>query len=170
MVIEDARTHTHTQGEARADGYTLTVEDVAAQIGKSVESVRRYIRTGQLPALRVEGKNTNEYRINPDDLHAIDARAQSHTHTTARAGDRAPMGVSVETLAALAVVEQTQRQLQEEIAGLRGTFERLAVALEENTRVHEKARTQAHDRVTAPTSRPRSTPFRVVRWLINQFD
>ncbi len=76
-------THTHTHGEARAEGYTLTVEDVATQIGKSVETVRRYIRTGRLPALRVEGKNTNEYRINADDLHAIDARTQSHTHTPA---------------------------------------------------------------------------------------
>jgi len=173
MVIEDAHTHTHTQGEARADGYTLTVEDVAAQIGKSVESVRRYIRTGRLPALRVEGKNTNEYRINPDDLHAIDAHTQSHTHTTARAGDCVPMGVSVETLAALAVVEQTQRALQEEIAGLRGTFERLAVALEENTRAQEKARTQTHDRVTAPPSHPVSSRSRVghlLRWCAHQLD
>ncbi len=152
VVIEDTHTRTHTQGEARADGYTLTVEDVAAQIGKSVETVRRYIRTGRLPALRVEGKNTNEYRINADDLHAIDARTQSHTHTPARAGDRTPMGVSVDIIAALTLVEQTQRQVQEEITGLRETMDRLAAALEENTRAHEKADTQPTD----PPRRPRS--------------
>ncbi len=153
VVIED--THTRTHNEARAEGYTLTVEDVAAQIGKSVETVRRYIRTGRLPALRVEGKNTNEYRINADDLHAIDARTQSHTQAPAHAGDRTPMGVSVDIITALTLVEQTQRQVQEEIVGLRETMDRLTAALEENTRAHEKVDTQPAQ-PAAPPRRPRS--------------
>ncbi len=158
MVIDD--THTRTQAGARIDGYTLTVEDVADQIGKSVETVRRYIRTGKLAALKVEGKNTNEYRVNPDDLPAIDARTQSHTQSPARAGDRAVMGVSVETPALAAVLDELRQH--------RATMESLIRALDENTKAHTQANahtqahdrvtahTQAHDRVTAPPPRPRS--------------
>ncbi len=166
MIIEGA--HTQSRGQADADGYTLTVEDVAEQIGKSVETVRRYIRTGRLPAARIEGKNTNEYRINPDDLHAINAHTQSHTQSPARAGDRAGMGVSVEIVTVLAHVEQTQRHLQQEIASLRESIDRLATALVEDT----QARTQ--DYVTAPPSPPPSPPHRgnarsrVLRWLADQ--
>ncbi len=168
MIIEDAHTRTHTQAEAQADGYTLTVEDVAGQIGKSVESVRRYIRTGRLPALKVEGKNTNEYRINPDDLSALYARTQSHTQPPTHAGDRAGMNVSVEIAATLAHVEQTHRQLLGEITGLRESIDRLAVALVEDTQA------RAHDRVTAPPPlaparpHPVNARFRVLRWLAHQ--
>ncbi len=118
MVVEGAHTHTHTYTDARVDGYTLTVEDAAAQLRKSVESVRRYIRTGKLHAVRVEGKNTNEYRINPDDLGAIYAHTQSHTHTTTHAGDRTPTDVSVnaptEAIQALmqAITAQLEAQYQ----------------------------------------------------------
>lgn len=160
MIIEGA--HTQSRGQADADGYTLTVEDVAEQIGKSVESVRRYIRTGRLPALKVEGKNTNEYRINPDDLSALYTRTQPHTQPPAHAGDRTGMGVSVEIAAVLAHVEQTQHQLYDEIAGLRSSMERLAVALENNTHVH----TQAHDRVSAPPARTLTLGQRLARWLL----
>lgn len=169
MVIEDAHTHTHTYMDARVDGYTLTVEDAAAQLGKSVESVRRYIRTGKLHAVRVEGKNTNEYRINPDDLGAIYARTQSHTQPPTHAGDRTGMGVSVEIAGTLAHVEQTHRQLLGEITGLRESIDRLAVALVEDTQA------RAHDRVTAPPPptparlHPVNARFRVLRWLAHQF-
>jgi len=170
MVIEDARAHTHTQADAQADGYTLTVEDVAAQVHKSAETVRRYIRTNKLPARRIEGKNANEYRVNPDDVHSIFAHTQSHTRLSAYTHERAPMGVSVDMLTALTSVEQSQRQLYDEIAGLRSSMERLAVALENNTHAH----TQAHDPVTAPPSPLPNPPHRgnarsrVLRWLADQ--
>lgn len=61
-----------------SEGYTLTVEDVAAQLGKSPDTVRRYIRAGKLAALRVEGEHTNEYRIHPDDLGRTHARRRTH--------------------------------------------------------------------------------------------
>ncbi len=125
MIIEGAHTQARTQsrGQADADGYTLTVEDVAEQIGKSVETVRRYIRTGRLPAERIEGKNTNEYRINPDDLHAINAHTQSRTQSPARAGDRAHTLDSVtapaEAVQALmkAVTTQLDAQYQARLDG-----------------------------------------------------
>ncbi len=162
MIIEDVHARTHTQADAQADGYTLTVEDVAAQVHKSAETVRRYIRTNKLPARRIEGKNANEYRVNPDDVPSIFARTQSHARLSAYTHERAPISVSVDMLTALTSVEQSQRQLHDEIAGLRSSMERLAVALENNTQAH----TQAHERVSAPPARPLTLGQRLARWLL----
>ncbi len=160
MVIEDTHTRTRTHIDARVDGYTLTVEDAAAQLGKSVESVRRYIRTGKLHAVRVEGKNTNEYRINLDDLGAIYAHTQSHTHTTTHAGDRTPIDVSVnaptEAIQALmqAITAQLEAQYQARLSGkddliagkdelIRELRRRADVAEHELTRMQRARRTLA---------------------------
>jgi len=50
----------------------LTVDEAAARLDKSPDTVRRYIRAGHLPAERVQGERTIEYRVRPadvDDLH-----------------------------------------------------------------------------------------------------
>jgi excisionase family DNA binding protein len=45
----------------------LTVADVAKQLQISEDTVRRWIKTGKLPALKI-GK---EWRVAPDDLEAF---------------------------------------------------------------------------------------------------
>jgi len=123
MIIEDVHARTHTQADAQADGYTLTVEDVAAQVHKSAETVRRYIRTNKLPARRIEGKNANEYRVNPDDVHSIFARTQSHTRLSAYTHERAPnldsTNTSTEAVQALiqGITTQLDTQYQARLAG-----------------------------------------------------
>jgi len=48
--------------------FRLTVDEAAVRLGKSPDTVRRYIRAGQLPAERVQGERTIEYRLRPADV------------------------------------------------------------------------------------------------------
>ncbi len=74
MTTESTHTGSHdrlsSQSGTLLDGqdYTLSVEDAAAILGKSVETVRRYARSGRLPSMRVQGERIIEYRFRPDDL------------------------------------------------------------------------------------------------------
>jgi len=48
--------------------YTISVEDAATILGKSVETVRRYARSERLPSMRVQGERIIEYRFRLEDL------------------------------------------------------------------------------------------------------
>jgi len=136
---------THTHGQ---DGYTMTVEEAATVLDKSVETVRRYIRSGRLPAQRVQGHNNQEYRLHPQDVEdahtqltvrSVDrAGTQAHTqpvdrvdtHTVIQPGRQAP---------ALALVEAL---LERTVAPLAAANERLAL---ENARLSAITRRQAEE-------------------------
>ena len=58
----------HKKSEVYMDEKLLTVQEVADQVGFSLETIRRYIKRGingkRLPAIRMG----REYRIRPSDL------------------------------------------------------------------------------------------------------
>lgn len=126
----------------------MTVEEAATVLDKSVETVRRYIRSGRLPAQRVQGHNNQEYRLHPQDVE------DAHTQLTVRSVDRAgtqPHTQSVDRVdthtviqpgtqaPALALVETL---LERTIAPLAAANERLAL---ENVRLSEITRLQAEE-------------------------
>ncbi len=127
----------------------MTVEEAATVLDKSVETVRRYIRSGKLPAQRVQGHNNQEYRLHhPQDVEdaytqltvrSVDRTGtQAHTqpvdrvdtHTVIQPGTQAP---------ALALVEAL---LERTVAPLAAANERLAL---ENARLSEITRRQAEE-------------------------
>jgi len=65
--------------------YTVSVDDAAILLGKSVETVRRYARSGRLPSMRVQGDRIIEYRFRPDDLQG------GHAVIDGQAGNQAGM-------------------------------------------------------------------------------
>jgi len=75
-MTETAHARRPDAARAHAEGYTLTVEDAAALIGKSADTIRRYVRAGKLPAQRTAGTHTLEYRLRPEDVE--DAHARTH--------------------------------------------------------------------------------------------
>jgi len=66
---------------ADVQAYTLTVDQAAEILGKSGDTVRRYIRGGQLPAMRVQGERTVEYRLRTDDV--LDLHGRMHAYVGA---------------------------------------------------------------------------------------
>jgi len=96
MMTESTHTGSHdrvsSQPSTVLDGhdYTLSVDDVAAILGKSVETVRRYARSGRLPSMRVQGDRIIEYRFRPDDLQG--GQAVTHGQTGSQAGMPAKAG------------------------------------------------------------------------------
>ncbi len=76
--MDDAGTHAHDAHASR-----LTVDEAAARLGKSPDTVRRYIRAGQLPAERVQGERTIEYRLHPADVDDLQGR-QDAVHSEPR--------------------------------------------------------------------------------------
>ncbi len=90
-VMDEAGTHAGTHAGTYADdvhAYTLTVDEAAARLGKSADTVRRYIRAGQLPAERVQGERTIEYRLRPADV--ADLHDRHDAVDSAPDGDLAP--------------------------------------------------------------------------------
>ncbi len=73
----------HADG-ADVQAYTLTVDQAAEILGKSGDTVRRYIRGGQLPAMRVQGERTVEYRLRTDDV--LDLHGRMHAYVGADVG------------------------------------------------------------------------------------
>jgi len=63
---------------------SLTVDQAAEILGKSGDTVRRYIRGGQLPAMRVQGERTVEYRLRTDDV--LDLHGRLHAYVGADVG------------------------------------------------------------------------------------
>jgi excisionase family DNA binding protein len=84
---EDARTDARTD-DADVRAYTLSVAEAAERLGKSADTVRRYIRAGDLPALRVQGERLVEYRLRPEDVQSMHARM--HAYVGARLDRQAP--------------------------------------------------------------------------------
>ena len=82
-MTETAHARRHDAARAHAEGYTLTVEDAAALIGKSADTIRRYVRAGKLPAQRTAGTHTLEYRLRPEDVEDAHARRHAYSHMTA---------------------------------------------------------------------------------------
>jgi len=66
----------------RQDVQWLTVEDVAARLQVSQETVRRWIRSGQLPVLELGGPKAG-YRIREDALDAFIAERYGPVGKTA---------------------------------------------------------------------------------------
>jgi len=73
--------------DADVQAYTLTVDQAAEILGKSGDTVRRYIRGGQLPAMRVQGERTVEYRLRTDDV--LDLHGRMHAYVGADVGRQA---------------------------------------------------------------------------------
>jgi excisionase family DNA binding protein len=169
-----ARTHAsdlHARADAMVEGYTLTVEDVAAQLGKSPDTVRRYIRAGKLAALRVEGEHTNEYRIHPDDLGRTHACTQAHTYDGARM--RAPARVDqLDLAAALGAQQRALVQMAERIAGQDEVLRNLANAVQRLADASRQpladARTHAPLHAPAP-ARPRTVLGQLGAALVRRF-
>ncbi len=172
-----ARTHAsdlhalHARADAMVEGYTLTVEDVAAQLGKSPDTVRRYIRAGKLAALRVEGEHTNEYRIHPDDLGRTHARTHAHTYDGARM--RAPARVDqLDLAAALGAQQRALVQMAERIAGQDEVLRDLANAVQRLADASRQpladARTHAPLHAPAP-ARPRTLLGQLGAALVRRF-
>jgi len=63
---------------ADVQAYTLTVDQAAEILGKSGDTVRRYIRTSQLSAMRVQGERTVEYRLRTDDVLNLHGRMHAY--------------------------------------------------------------------------------------------
>lgn len=57
----------------------LTVTDIASELGVHVETVRRWIRSGELPALRFARKTG--YRVRERDLQTFLARLETVDET-----------------------------------------------------------------------------------------
>jgi len=88
MDDTDAGTQAGTDIDVHA--YTLTVEDAAPLLGKSVDTVRRYIRQGKLSHTRVQGGRTVEYRLRPDDVTDLRDRQDAVEGEPAMGGDPPP--------------------------------------------------------------------------------
>lgn len=147
----DARVHDDVQA------YTLTVDDAADVLGKSVDTVRRYIRQGKLPHIRVQGGRTVEYRLRPDDVRDLHDRQDAiETEPSATAADPPPLAAATEArpegrvqagtdarMQMLAVVQSLVRPLVDELHQTRERTEQLAAenaVLRERLRVAELER------------------------------
>ena len=58
------------EGEGRADERLLTAREVAGLLGLSTETVLRYVRRGELPAIRLPGTKHGRLRFRPSELAA----------------------------------------------------------------------------------------------------
>jgi len=84
----DDETHAGTDARTDADdlpalhAFSLTVDEAAALLGKSADTVRRYIRQGRLASERVQGERTIEYRLSPADVEDLLGRQDAVEATT----------------------------------------------------------------------------------------
>ncbi len=61
--------------------FTMTVDEAAAATGKSPDTVRRLIRSGALPSIRVQGSRTIEYRVRPEDVQDVQVAMPTYAST-----------------------------------------------------------------------------------------
>ncbi len=147
----DARVHDDVQA------YTLTVDDAADVLGKSVDTVRRYIRQGKLPHIRVQGGRTVEYRLRPDDVRDLRDRQEAvEAEPSASAADPPPLAAATEArpegrmqagadarMQTLTLMHALVQPLVDELHEARERTERLAAenaVLRERLRVAEQER------------------------------
>lgn len=142
-MSDDERTHSGADTDVQA--FTLSVAEAAIQLGKSDDTIRRLIRAGDLPAMRVQGARTVEYRLRPEDVQ--DAQGRIRAYAGAHVGTHAPMHapapahsstpVRVDaTDGARAVIDQAVRSA---IAPLAERLERLAQELGRERTLREAA-------------------------------
>jgi len=147
----DARVHDDVQA------YTLTVDDAADVLGKSVDTVRRYIRQGKLPHIRVQGGRTVEYRLRPDDVRDLRDRqeaveAEPATATAdppppAAATEARPEGrVQAGTDARMQMLTVVQSLVQPLVNELHQTRERTEQLAAENAVLRERLRVAEQER------------------------
>jgi excisionase family DNA binding protein len=125
--------------------YTVSVEDAAEILGKSVETVRRYARAGRLPSMRIQGERIIEYRFRPDDLRASHAVTGGHAGIDGQTGSQSVMPTKADGYGG----DRLMTALQQVIAPLVEANARQAdelAALHALTRqqAEELGRTQAH--------------------------
>jgi len=78
----DASERVDVMSSPETSTYTLTVAEAAALMARSEGTVRRLIRTGELPAAMVHGERTEEYRLRQSDVD--DMRGRLNAQTTKR--------------------------------------------------------------------------------------
>lgn len=190
---DDDEASTPPRVHADSDAYTLTTAEAAAILGRSEGTVRRLIRTGQLPAVPVEGERTTEYRLRAEDVH--DAHGRTNAYATRRVRvrervtpvDASPLDAPAEemrptrqdaTAGMQAFIDQAivsaTTPLATDLAEARRTIERLAT---ENGALRERLAhaERPQDVPTAPvggepTPTPTARPVpswraRALRWL-----
>ncbi len=164
--MDDAGTHASTHAND-VHASRLTVDEAAARLGKSADTVRRYIRAGHLPAERVQGERTIEYRVRPtdvDDLHGRQDAVHSEPRTedgeapappappaTAGSGGRVQAGTDarIQTLTLMhALVEPLVEEVRQARQELGDTREELG--RERALREAADARVRALERQTRP--------------------
>lgn len=107
----------------------LTVQEVAALSGLHPQTVRKYIRDGELPATKTQGTNGPEWRITRKDAEAL-RQAQK---TDSKPGDsdlRRALSSLVETTAELRDVQKALAPSPEEAQARADREARIAAALE----------------------------------------
>jgi len=78
----DASERVDVLSSTETSTYTLTVAEASALMARSEGTVRRLIRTGELPAAMVQGERTEEYRLRLADVE--DMRGRLNAQTTKR--------------------------------------------------------------------------------------
>ncbi len=173
MMTESTHTGSHdrvgSQSSTVLDGhdYTLSVDDAAAILGKSVETVRRYARSGRLPSMRVQGDRIIEYRFCPDDLRGGQAvtggqagsQAGMPTKADGYTDDRLMTASPIEQaivplLARIADTLQANEQLTRQVVELAREKGELAGQLTIKDELIAELRRQLFSRESTP--RPRS--------------
>lgn len=65
---------------------TLTIRQASEVVGRAPATIRRYIKSGRLPAAKDQGKFGEEFRIRPEDLHGLGlVRAEAPAEAAAAA-------------------------------------------------------------------------------------
>ncbi len=139
---------THTGGHNRLSGqtgtvldgqdYTVSVDDAADILGKSVETIRRYARTGRLPSMRVQGERIIEYRFRPDDLRGRHAVTGGQAVIDGQTGSQSVMPTKADGYPG----DRLMTALQQVIAPL---VEANARQADELAALHDLTRRQAED-------------------------
>ncbi|MGH2389135.1 MAG: hypothetical protein ACRDIE_13105 [Chloroflexota bacterium] len=121
-------------------GSTLSIDEAAAVLAIPAEGVLRYIRTGELPHLRMPGGDAVEVRVLPDDVYALRTRLALHKPSEPDLSAE-PAGAHPNGSAGTADSDETDRV--ESPAGLPAEHDRL---LAENIRLRDDIRARS-DRI-----------------------
>ncbi len=172
----DDETHAGTDARTQADdlhAFTLTVDEAAALLGKSADTVRRYVRQGRLAAERVQGERTIEYRLSPADVEdllgrqdAVEANTSADPSPTTTPADPRPEAregrVQAGTDARMQVQALMQAVVQPLVDDLRQARERTEQLASENAVLRERLRVAEQRR---PESKSRRLPWWVRLFL-----
>lgn len=120
-------------------GSTLSIDEAAAVLAIPAEGVLRYIRTGELPHLRMPGGDAVEVRVLPDDVYALRSRLAPPKPSEP---DPVPVSVGATANGAAGAVdtdEAARAGRAEVLAKLLAEHDRL---LAENSRLRDDLRTR----------------------------